>query len=522
MRSCRPARSARSRCRSPSVMAGYLPEAATAEAFADGWYRTGDVGWLEPEGWVHLTDRSKEMIKVNGFQVAPAEIEAVLHGHPAVLDCAVFGLADERGRRGARRRRSQLDPAVPGGRRRARAASWPTRWPPTSSSATSSWSTPIPRLPSGKVLRRTLRDELVAAAPRASEGRLMDVRLSPEQQALRDSVAQVVERLGPPRPSGQLDDVERAAKLDAAVGGLRLARAADRPTDDGAPLASGGGGRHRGRGARPRAWPTRPSSGPTLAAELRRLAGAPAAVGRRDRRAGARPARPGLGGRRRGPPGAVAVDADGATAGARPAGRDGGHAARRGRARAPRSAATRPHPAVGRRRCGGRRRSRRPGARRADLDRVDRPRPRPDLRRPGRHHARCGRPRRRLRRRTAGSTARPIGSFQAVQHLLADALVLTEGSPQRRAPRRLGGRRAARRRRRWPPPRWPRPTAPAPPARSARPSSRSTAASATPGSAWPTSTCAGRCSRATCSAASGPASTGCSPTTGSGGPDGLR
>ncbi len=83
--------------RSPSVMAGYLPEEETAAAFADGWYRTGDVGWLEPEGWVHLTDRAKEMIKVNGFQVAPAELEEVLRGHPAVLDCAVFGLVDERG-----------------------------------------------------------------------------------------------------------------------------------------------------------------------------------------------------------------------------------------------------------------------------------------------------------------------------------------------------------------------------------------------------------------------------------------
>ena len=50
--------------RSPSAMARYLPDDATADAFADGWYRTGDVGWLEPEGWVHLTDRSKEMIKV--------------------------------------------------------------------------------------------------------------------------------------------------------------------------------------------------------------------------------------------------------------------------------------------------------------------------------------------------------------------------------------------------------------------------------------------------------------------------
>src|SRR5581483_6013115 len=50
--------------RSPSLMAGYLPDEANADAFVDGWYRTGDVGWLEPEGWVHLTDRSKEMIKV--------------------------------------------------------------------------------------------------------------------------------------------------------------------------------------------------------------------------------------------------------------------------------------------------------------------------------------------------------------------------------------------------------------------------------------------------------------------------
>jgi long-chain acyl-CoA synthetase len=80
--------------RSDSVMAGYLPSETTAEAFSDGWYRTGDVGHLDAEGWLRITDRSKEMIKVRGFQVAPAEIEAVLHGHPAVEDCAVFGVPD--------------------------------------------------------------------------------------------------------------------------------------------------------------------------------------------------------------------------------------------------------------------------------------------------------------------------------------------------------------------------------------------------------------------------------------------
>lgn len=78
--------------RSTSLMAGYLPDEATAEAVSDGWYRTGDVGWLDHDGWLRITDRLKEMIKVRGFQVAPAEIEAVLHGHPAVGDCAVFGV----------------------------------------------------------------------------------------------------------------------------------------------------------------------------------------------------------------------------------------------------------------------------------------------------------------------------------------------------------------------------------------------------------------------------------------------
>jgi long-chain acyl-CoA synthetase len=80
--------------RAESLMSGYLPADATAAAFSDGWYRTGDVGYVEPDGWVHLTDRSKEMIKVRGFQVAPAEVEGVLLGYPAVRDCAVFGVPD--------------------------------------------------------------------------------------------------------------------------------------------------------------------------------------------------------------------------------------------------------------------------------------------------------------------------------------------------------------------------------------------------------------------------------------------
>ncbi|WP_036458777.1 class I adenylate-forming enzyme family protein [Mycobacterium sp. UM_WGJ] len=82
--------------RSESLMAGYLPASATAEVVRDGWFHTGDVGYLDAGGRLRITDRCKEMIKVRGFQVAPAEIEAVLHEHPAVADCGVFGVPDER------------------------------------------------------------------------------------------------------------------------------------------------------------------------------------------------------------------------------------------------------------------------------------------------------------------------------------------------------------------------------------------------------------------------------------------
>ena len=145
--------------RSPSVMAGYLPDEANADAFADGWYRTGDVGWIEPEGWVHLTDRAKEMMKVNGFQVAPAEIETVLLGHPAVLDCAVFGAPDEAAGE-VPVAAVQLDPSVPVAEReleelvaRSLAKYKQLRRVVVVDA--------VPRLPSGKALRRALRDEFV-------------------------------------------------------------------------------------------------------------------------------------------------------------------------------------------------------------------------------------------------------------------------------------------------------------------------------------------------------------------------
>jgi acyl-CoA synthetase (AMP-forming)/AMP-acid ligase II len=143
--------------RSPSVMAGYLPGQANAFAFVEGWYRTGDVGWLEPGGWVHLTDRSKEMIKVKGFQVAPAEVEAVLLGHPGVVDCAVFGVFDEEAGE-LPVAAVQLDPgrqASPEELRALVAESLASYKRLRDVVVVES----IPRLPSGKVLRRVLREE---------------------------------------------------------------------------------------------------------------------------------------------------------------------------------------------------------------------------------------------------------------------------------------------------------------------------------------------------------------------------
>ena len=82
--------------RGPQVMAGYLhrPEATAAMVDPDGWLRTGDLGLVDGDGNVVIVDRLKELIKVSGHQVAPAELEALLATHPAVADAAVLRRPD--------------------------------------------------------------------------------------------------------------------------------------------------------------------------------------------------------------------------------------------------------------------------------------------------------------------------------------------------------------------------------------------------------------------------------------------
>ncbi|KAG9247680.1 hypothetical protein BJ878DRAFT_491646 [Calycina marina] len=80
----------------PQITMGYLDnEEATKRTYKDGWLRTGDQAMIDDEGMVRITDRIKEMIKVKGIGVAPAEMEDLLLGHKNVEDVAVLGIADE-------------------------------------------------------------------------------------------------------------------------------------------------------------------------------------------------------------------------------------------------------------------------------------------------------------------------------------------------------------------------------------------------------------------------------------------
>jgi acyl-CoA synthetase (AMP-forming)/AMP-acid ligase II len=83
--------------RSPKVMRGYLnnPQATAAMIDQDGWLHSGDIAVVDNDGWFSIVGRIKEMIKYKGYQVAPAELEAILITHPHVVDCAVIGVPDD-------------------------------------------------------------------------------------------------------------------------------------------------------------------------------------------------------------------------------------------------------------------------------------------------------------------------------------------------------------------------------------------------------------------------------------------
>ena len=80
--------------RGPNIFRGYYknPDATAQSIDPEGWYHTGDVGYIDQHGNIFITDRMKELIKYNGYQVSPAQLEGLLQGHSAVSDVAVIGV----------------------------------------------------------------------------------------------------------------------------------------------------------------------------------------------------------------------------------------------------------------------------------------------------------------------------------------------------------------------------------------------------------------------------------------------
>jgi long-chain acyl-CoA synthetase len=79
----------------PQVVPGYWEKPAeTADTFPDGWMLTGDVGFMDHDGWFYVVDRKKDLINASGYKVWPREVEEVLYSHPAVREAAVVGVPD--------------------------------------------------------------------------------------------------------------------------------------------------------------------------------------------------------------------------------------------------------------------------------------------------------------------------------------------------------------------------------------------------------------------------------------------
>ncbi|MEU0114902.1 4-coumarate--CoA ligase family protein [Streptomyces bobili] len=145
--------------RGPQIMKGYLgrPDATAAMIDGDGWLHTGDIGRVDADGWLFVVDRVKELIKYKGFQVAPAELEALLLTHPGIADAAVVGDYDDDGNEvpHAYVVRQPTAPDLAEGEVRMHVAE---RVAPYKRVRLVTFIDAVPRAASGKILRRELRD----------------------------------------------------------------------------------------------------------------------------------------------------------------------------------------------------------------------------------------------------------------------------------------------------------------------------------------------------------------------------
>ncbi|MFE1925551.1 4-coumarate--CoA ligase family protein [Streptomyces asoensis] len=145
--------------RGPQVMKGYLgrPDATADMIDADGWLHTGDVGRVDADGWLFVVDRVKELIKYKGFQVAPAELEALLLTHPGVADAAVIGVYNDEGNE-VPHAYVVRQPTAPGLSEGEIAMYVAERVAPYKRVRHVTFIDAVPRAASGKILRRRLRE----------------------------------------------------------------------------------------------------------------------------------------------------------------------------------------------------------------------------------------------------------------------------------------------------------------------------------------------------------------------------
>lgn len=142
----------------PQVMKGYLNnEKATAETLTeDGWLKTGDIAYIDEEGYMFIVDRLKELIKFKGFQVAPAELEATLLTHDKITDAAVIGLPDDEAGELPVAFVVATDPAPSVDEVKAHLAKTLSSYKQVHQV---NFVSEIPKSASGKILRRVLRDQ---------------------------------------------------------------------------------------------------------------------------------------------------------------------------------------------------------------------------------------------------------------------------------------------------------------------------------------------------------------------------
>jgi acyl-CoA synthetase (AMP-forming)/AMP-acid ligase II len=148
--------------RGPQVMKGYLnnPDATAYTVDDDGWLRTGDIGRVDENGRFWIVDRLKELIKYKAYQVAPAELEAILVGHPAIADAAVIPVPDEEAGEAPKAFVVASAPITP----EEVAAYVAARVAPYKKLRAVELLDEIPKSPSGKILRRLLREREATAA----------------------------------------------------------------------------------------------------------------------------------------------------------------------------------------------------------------------------------------------------------------------------------------------------------------------------------------------------------------------